>query len=144
MCNLFFNEVLFIVSWFILVTEYCIQIYVAERYSPPKSPNGRWWKLTTNDIQWLLFSSQNRSAHLSKLVIHVRTAPTLTWGAWEQPPRGAPWISCLIGHFVQTWPDSELLSHRVVLILDCSDLNWRCNHYHLFWHCMTLLALMCR
>ncbi len=26
---------------------------------------------------------------------------------------------------------------------DCSDLNWRYNHYHLFWHCMNLLVLMC-
>ncbi len=33
---------------------------------------------------------------------------------------------------------------HTVQYLDCSDLNWRCNHYHLFWHCMTLLVLMCR
>ncbi len=45
----------------------------------------------------------------------------------EQPPRGAPWVSGLVGHFVQTWPDSEC-SHTVQC-LDCSDLNWRCNHY---------------
>ncbi len=45
-------------------------------------------------------------------------------------------------NFVQTWPDSEC-SHTVQF-LDCSDLNWRCNHYHLFWHGMTLLVLMCR
>ena len=30
----------------------------------------------------------------------------------EQPPRGAPWVSGLVGHFVQTWPDSEC-SHTV-------------------------------
>ncbi len=26
-----------------------------------------------------------------------------------------PWVSGLVGHFVQTWPDSELLSHSAVL-----------------------------
>ncbi len=49
-----------------------------------------------------------------------------------------PWVSCLVGDFVQIWPDSELLSHSAVLRL-YGDLNWRCNHYHLFWHCMTLI-----
>ncbi len=39
------------------------------------------------------------------------------------------WVSGLVGHFVQTCS---------VQYLDCSDLNWRCNHYHLFWHCVTL------
>ncbi len=63
-------------------------------------------------------------------------------GAWEQPPRGVPWVSGLVGHFVQTWLDSKC-SHTVQF-LDCSDLNWRCNHYHLFWHCMTISVLMCR
>ncbi len=63
-------------------------------------------------------------------------------GCREQPPRGAPWVSGLVGYFVQNWPDSEC-SHTVQC-LDCSDLNWRCNHYHLFWHGMTLLVLMCR
>ncbi len=47
---------------------------------------------------------------------------------WEQPPRGVPWVSGLVGHFFQTWPDSEC-SHTVQF-LDCSDLNWRSNHYH--------------
>ncbi len=42
-------------------------------------------------------------------------------GCREQPPRGAPWESGLVGHFVQTWPDSEC-SHTVQF-LDCSDLN---------------------
>ncbi len=51
----------------------------------------------------------------------------------------SPWVSGLVLRFVQTWPDSELLLHR-----ECSDLNLRCNHYHLFWHCNTLLVLMCR
>ncbi len=32
-------------------------------------------------------------------------------------PRGAPWVSGLVGHFIQTWPDSELLSHSAVLRL---------------------------
>ncbi len=39
----------------------------------------------------------------------------------EQPPRGAPWVSGLVGHFVHTWPDSEC-SHTVQC-LDRSDLN---------------------
>ncbi len=42
------------------------------------------------------------------------------WGA-EQPPRGAPWVSGLVGHFVQTWADSEC-SHTVQF-LDGSDLE---------------------
>ncbi len=33
---------------------------------------------------------------------------------------------------------------HTVQYLDCGDLNWRCNHLHLFWHCMTPLVLMCR
>ncbi len=28
-----------------------------------------------------------------------------------------PWVSGLVGHFVQIWPDSELLSHGAVLRL---------------------------
>ncbi len=28
-----------------------------------------------------------------------------------------PWVSGLVGHFVQTWPDSELLSHSAVVRL---------------------------
>ncbi len=42
-------------------------------------------------------------------------------GCREHPPRGAPWVSGLVGHFVQTWPDSEC-SHTVQC-LDCGDLN---------------------
>ncbi len=41
----------------------------------------------------------------------------------EQPPRGAPWVSGLVGHFVQTWPDSELLSHSAVLRLSRLELT---------------------
>ncbi len=33
-------------------------------------------------------------------------------GCREQPPRGAPWVSGLVGHFVQTWLDNEC-SHTV-------------------------------
>ncbi len=65
--------------------------------------------------------------------------PPVSRGWREQPPRGPPWVSGLVGHFVQTWPDCEC-SHTVQY-LDCSDLNWRCNRYHLFWHGMTLLVL---
>ncbi len=45
------------------------------------------------------------------------------WGAWEQPPRGAPWVSGLVRHFVQIWPDSELLSHSAVLRLKLLELT---------------------
>ncbi len=68
--------------------------------------------------------------------------PVCLGGAWEQPPRGAPGYQVLsdilfrLGLIVNC-------SHTV-WYLDCSDLNWRCNHYHLFWHCMTYLVLMCR
>ncbi len=41
-------------------------------------------------------------------------------GAESSLPHGAPWVSGL-GHFVQTWPDSEC-SHTVQG-LDCSDLT---------------------
>ncbi len=46
---------------------------------------------------------------------------TCMQGWREQPPRGPPWVSGLVGHFVQTWPDSEC-SHTVQC-LDCSDMN---------------------
>ncbi len=70
---------------------------------------------------------------------HVSSAPPPgRRGSWEQPPRGVPWVSGLVGHFVQTCPDSEC-SHTVQFY---SQLNWRCNHYHLFWHCMTVLVLL--
>ncbi len=43
----------------------------------------------------------------------------ITLGVHETP-RGAPWVSGLVGHFVPTWPDSEC-SHTV----QCSDCsNW--------------------
>ncbi len=64
--------------------------------------------------------------------LHSYSASTAFMGCREQPPCGAPWVSGLVGHFVQTWPDSEC-SHTVQF-LDYSDSNWRCNHYHLFWH----------
>ncbi len=32
-------------------------------------------------------------------------------------PTWRPWVSGLVGHFVQTWPDSELLLHSAVLRL---------------------------
>ncbi len=44
--------------------------------------------------------------------IRVRKEPMHFAGCREQPPRGAPWVSGLVGHFVQTWPDSEW-SHTV-------------------------------
>ncbi len=30
---------------------------------------------------------------------------------------------------------------HTVQYLDCSDLNGLCNHYHLFWHYMTLFGV---
>ncbi len=42
-------------------------------------------------------------------------------GVQRAASRGAPWVSGLVGHFVQIWPDSEC-SHTVQC-LDCSDLN---------------------
>ncbi len=68
---------------------------------------------------------------ISVTVEHAQTqSKQQTGGAWEQPPRGAP------GYQVS----SDILfrlgliancSHTVQY-LDCSDLNWRCNRYHLF------------
>ncbi len=56
------------------------------------------------------------------LAKYAAQAPsTVTGGCREQPPRGTPWVSGLVGHFVQTWPDSKC-SHTVQC-LDCSDLN---------------------
>ncbi len=63
-------------------------------------------------------------------------------GAWEQPPRGAPGYQILSDILFRLGLIANC-SHTVQY-LDCSDLNWRCNHYHLFWHCMTLLVLVCR
>ncbi len=40
-------------------------------------------------------------------------------GILNTNPSTAPWVSGLVGHFVQTWPDSEC-SHTVQC-LDCSD-----------------------
>ncbi len=81
-------------------------------------------------------SQGNRFLPLQKLCTHRSRLHT------EQPLRGAPWVSGLVGHFVQTWPDSECSD--TVQCIDCSDLNWRWSRYHLFWHGMTLLVLMCR
>ncbi len=36
---------------------------------------------------------------------------------WVGVDGGTPWVSGLVGHFVQTWSDSELLSHSAVLRL---------------------------
>ncbi len=63
-------------------------------------------------------------------------------GVWEQPPRGAPGYQVLSDILFRL----DLIANcsHTVQYLDCSDLNWRCNHCHVFWHCMTLLVLMCR
>ncbi len=61
-----------------------------------------------------------RMPHLDCQLL-VKVVAGVAWivkGAWEQPPRGAPWVSGLVAHFVQTWPDSEY-SHTVQF-LDCS------------------------
>ncbi len=51
----------------------------------------------------------------------LRKDPSITEGWREQSTRGPPWVSGLVGHYVQSWPDSEC-SHTVQC-LDCSDLN---------------------
>ena len=45
-----------------------------------------------------------------------------TVGCREHPPHGAPWVSGLVGHFVQTWPDSEC-SHTVQFS-DCRTITF--------------------
>ncbi len=42
-------------------------------------------------------------------------APTADAGCLRAAYTWRPWVSGLVGHFVQTWPDSELLSHSAVL-----------------------------
>ncbi len=64
------------------------------------------------------------------------------WGAWEQPARGAPGYQVLSDILFRLGLIANC-SHTVQYF-DCSHLNWRWNHYHLFWHCMTLLVLMWR
>ncbi len=43
--------------------------------------------------------------------------PGLFRGCMRADSTWRPWVSGLVGHFVQTWPDSELLSHSAVLRL---------------------------
>ncbi len=40
------------------------------------------------------------------------TRTTCRGACREQPSRGASWVSGFVGHFFQTWPDSEC-SHTV-------------------------------
>ncbi len=55
-------------------------------------------------------------------IVHVYSLSGFNglWGAWEQPPRGTPWVSGLVGHFVLTWPDSEC-SHTVQFLGACHN-----------------------
>ncbi len=61
-----------------------------------------WAVLLSYLVPVLLLASRFEVVYLS----------TCLWGCREQPPRGAPWVSGLVEHFVQTWPDSEC-SHTV-------------------------------
>ncbi len=62
---------------------------------------------------------QNLKTKIKIFGIHIKYR--LSTCVWEGCMRAAstwrPWVSGLVGHFVQTWPDSELLSHRAVLRL---------------------------
>ncbi len=44
-------------------------------------------------------------------------APIHIKGCMRAASTWRPWVSGLVGHFVQTWPASELLSHSAVLRL---------------------------
>ncbi len=59
-------------------------------------------------IEWPGLDSNARPIHL----IPPPAQPQRHVRCREQPSRGAPWVSGLFGHFVQTWPDSEC-SHTV-------------------------------
>ncbi len=43
------------------------------------------------------------SLNTSKAYCGNSPVPLHLRGSWEQPPRGVPWVSGLVGHFVQTW-----------------------------------------
>ncbi len=55
----------------------------------------------------------------------------------EQPPRAHPGYQVLSDILFRL---GLIANAHTVQCLDCSDLNWLCNHYHLFWHGMTLLV----
>ncbi len=89
-----------------------------------------WWG---DDVWWFIFQASMNSRN-----------------CWHQYWGGVHESSLPVAH-----PGYQVLSDilfrlgliancsHTVQYLDCSDLNWRCNHYHPFWHCMTLLVLMC-
>ncbi len=57
----------------------------------------------------------NTKAHYASSLIPYANeiqGATCMEGCIGQPPRDAPWVSGLVGHFVRTWPDSEC-SHTV-------------------------------
>ncbi len=95
---------------------------------------------STTSQSWTWFSTVEY-----KLICMRKIKLNFNWISTELKVE-AHWLknlsNFLCKSFVQTWPDSEC-SHTVQC-LDCSDLNSRCNRYHLFWHGMTLLVLMCR
>ncbi len=65
---------------------------------------------------WFLINGDHATLVWKPLLVQKRCA-------WEQPPRGAPWVSGLVGHFVQTLPNSDLLSHSAVLRLQRLELT---------------------
>ncbi len=50
-------------------------------------------------------------------IYDIRIRSNIFWGCMRAASTWRPWVSGLVGHFVQTWPDSELLSHSAVLKL---------------------------
>ncbi len=64
------------------------------------------------------------TATYTLIVLHLHR------GAWEQPPRGAPGYRVLSDILFRL----DLIANcsHTVPYLDCSDLNWRWNHYHFF------------
>ncbi len=49
--------------------------------------------------------------------VQYKYSPIQVVGCMRAASTWRPWVSGLVGHFVQTWPDSELLSHSAVLRL---------------------------
>ncbi len=52
-----------------------------------------------------------------KAVVPRQCVQLLVQGCMRAASTWRPWVSGLVGHFVQTWTDSELLSHSAVLRL---------------------------
>ncbi len=101
------------------------------------------WNLCGSVLQATTFFRMSHSFRACSASIPAGEADWWSLGgAWEQPPRGAPGYQVLSDILFRFGLIANC-SHTVQC-LDFSNLNWRCNRYHLFWHGMTLLVLMCR